>query len=121
MNDLLLLGFSIGYHGNSIVVTWSNTTIAFHPLLVVVPAGGLILFILWCMRVQLPWLIIGAVVGMGVGYFFMPHEARIGLPLSYAACPVVGAIAGVVIAAILESTVRSKPRAPSDASDTTNE
>jgi uncharacterized membrane protein YeaQ/YmgE (transglycosylase-associated protein family) len=61
-------------------------------------------------RLRFPWIIVGTLTGFLVGLFFMPAEARIGIPIHYAARPVGGAIAGAVIGAILEARHRNHPK-----------
>src|SRR5262249_27415314 len=69
--------------------------------------------LIWCSaasstRLRFPWLLVGTLAGFLVGLTFMPAEARIGLPIHYAALPVGGAIAGAVMGAIREARVRRR-------------
>ncbi len=59
-------------------------------------------------RLKFPWLIIGALTGFLVGVFFTPAQAMAGVPMRYAARVIGGAIAGVLIGAIIEARTCQK-------------
>jgi hypothetical protein len=53
-------------------------------------------------------MIAGTAIGTMVGFALMPAEARIGLPLRYAAIPITGAIIGAAAGGVIDAAIRRR-------------